>query len=151
MTAAGRRGEQGQAGLLTLGFTVVAILLILVTVAITSAQLARMQLLDVADAAALDAADALDVAAYQRGVDDAVPVSDATVRAAAEAYLAGVTRPSGLQSWAVENGTGSPDGESAVVRLSGTADLPFVGSLLDAVGSSVTITVVSRARAGLDP
>lgn len=146
-----RRDESGQAGLLTLGFTVVSIMLILVTSAVTAAQLARMQLLDTADAAALDAADALDGGVYTGGVGDAVPVSDTSVRESAQTYLSTVSRPGGITSWQVAPGTGSPDGEVAVVVLTGTASLPFVESILDAVGGSVTITVESRARAGLDP
>ena len=39
------------------------------------------------------------------------------------------------------------DGGTAVVRLSGEADLPLVGGLLRGLGSSVTVTVESRAQA----
>ena len=142
-------GEAGQVTLLILGFTVVAILLILGTVAVTSVQLSRMRLLDAADGAALDAADALDLGAYQRGLGDAVAVSSKTVRDTAVRYLAERPRPTSMLAWQVAQGTGSPDGETAVVRISGRADLPLVGGLLDRLGGSVTITVESRARADL--
>lgn len=135
--------------ILILGYTVVAILLIVGTVAVTSAQLSRMRLLDAADGAALDAADSLDLGAYQQGIDASVPVSDATVAATASRYLADRPLPVGMNAWAVTSGTGSPDGRTAVVRLTGEADLPLVGGLLDALGGSVTITVESRARADL--
>jgi hypothetical protein len=49
----------------------------------------------------------------------------------------------------VAPGTGSPDGETAVVRITGDAEVPLVGGLLRALGGSVTITVESRARAPL--
>ena len=142
-----RRREDGQVTLLIIGLTVVALMLILGTVAVTSAQLSRMRLLDVADAAALDAADALDASAYTRGVQDAVPLSDASVRASVGEYVAGRPLPVGISSWRLDAGTGSPDGRTAVVAMSCQADLPMVGPLLDALGTSVTIQVVSRARA----
>ena len=135
--------------LLVLGFSVVAILLIVGTVAVTSVQLSRMRLLDAADGAALDAADSLDVGAYHQGLGGAVTLSDRTVRRTAVDYLAQRPRPESLLGWEVVGGTGSPDGETAVVRISGEARVPLVGGLLESVGGSVTITVESRARADL--
>lgn len=44
-------------------------------------------------------------------------------------------------------GTGTPDGRTAVVRLRGEAHLPLIGGLLESMGGSVTVTVESRARA----
>jgi hypothetical protein len=132
-----------------LGFTVVAILLVMGTVAVTSVQLSRMRLLDAADGAALDAADALDVGAYHQGLDRSVALTDATVRDTAAYYLASRAQPASLLGWEVAPGTGSPDGETAVVRISGEARVPLVGGLLESVGGSVTITVESRARADL--
>ena len=145
-----RGGEAGQVTLLILGFSVVAILLIVGTVAVTSVQLSRMRLLDAADGAALDAADSLDLGAYEGGLGGAVAVSDATVRNTAVQYLAERPRPESMLGWQVAPGTGSPDGQTAVVRISGRADLPLVGGLLDTLGGSVTITVESRARATLE-
>ena len=132
-----------------LGFTVVAILLVMGTVAVTSVQLSRTRLLDAADGAALDAADALDLGAYHQGLDRSVALTDSTVRGTAVDYLAHRPRPESLLGWGVASGTGSPDGETAVVRLSGEARVPLVGGLLESVGGSVTITVESRARADL--
>jgi hypothetical protein len=146
----GHGPESGQISLLVLGFTIVAILLVMGTAAVTSAQLSRMRLLDAADGAALDAADSLDVAAYDSGLRDSVAVSDETVRDTAEQYLARRPLPVGLEVWTVAAGTGTPDGQAAVVVLVGRADLPLVGSLLRALGGSVTITVESRARADLE-
>jgi hypothetical protein len=135
--------------LLVTGCLAVAVLLILGTVVATSAQLARVQLLDVVDGAALDAADALDSRAYQSGLDDAVAISDTTVQESAAGYLAVRERPGRITTWAVQPGTGTPDGTTAVVVVAGRVELPVVGPLLEAVGSSVTITVVGSARAGL--
>lgn len=144
-------GEEGQISLLILGFAVILMSLIVGGIAVTSAQLSRMSLYDVADAAALDAADSIDVSAYTGGVDDTVPLADASVQQSAAAYVGSLPRPHGISSWSLEPGTGSPDGRTAVVRMRATADLPLVGGLVDALGTSVTITVESRARAGLDP
>jgi len=143
--------EAGQVGILILGYTVVAILLIVGTMAVTSAQLSRMRLLDAADGAALDAADSLDLAAYREGLASSVVVSDDTVVRTATAYLEDRPLPVGMLGWQVAPGSGSPDGQTAVVRLQGRAELPWVGPLLEALGGSVTITVESRARSDLQP
>lgn len=135
--------------LLVTGCMAIAVLLILGTVVATSAQLARVRLLDVADGAALDAADAFDDRAYGVGLGDAVALSGATVWDSAESYLAVRERTGRITWWAVEPGTGTPDGETAVVVISGRVELPVVGPLVEAVGGSVTITVVGSARAGL--
>jgi len=133
---------------LIIGMSMVAILLILVTIAVTSVAIARTRLIDAADGAALAAANAFDSGTYQvEGISDAVPVSDATVRAASVDHLASLTLPHGIAGWAIEPGTGSPDGRTAVVVLTGRVAVPFA----DVVGSDATIalTVESRARAAL--
>ncbi len=146
-----QRREGGQVSLLILGLSMIALLLVVGTIDVTAAHLSRMRLLDAADAAALDAADALDARAYRVGVAEAVPLSDATVRASSGAYLGSRPLPRGISSWRVDPGTGSPDGRTAVVVLTCRVDLPMGGSLLDALGSSVTIHVTSRARADVQP
>ena len=148
-TARTRSGESGQIAVLTLGFMVVAIALILGTVAVTSVQLSRLRLLDAADGAALDAANALDSRVYHQGLAGSVGISSTTVQSTAERYLAERPRPPSLLAWQLDPGTGSPDGQTAIVRLSGEADLPLVGGLLSSLGGTVTITVESRARAPL--
>lgn len=132
--------------LLILVLTMVCSLLITGVVAVTSVHLSRMQLLDVADGAALAAANALDDTAYGRGVGDAVPLSDATVRQAAADYVARRPVPETMTTWGLRSGTGTPDGQLAVVQMSCVAEVPLVGWLL---GDGVTITVASRARADL--
>lgn len=146
-----RDTERGQVAILILGLTVITMVLITGGVAVTSVQLSRMRLLDAADAAALDAADSLDPDSYGGGFTGSVVLSDHTVRETAAAYLSSRERPHGLLSWRLAPGTGSPDGETAVVRMTGEANLPLVGELLSSLGGSVTITVEARARAHLDP
>jgi len=156
MTAKHRPGsgpeqsERGQISLLILGFTIIALMLIVGGVDVTAVQLSRARLLDAADAAALDASDALDNdSAYGQGLKEAVPITDASVNASAGEYLAVEPRPHGISSWVLIPGTGSPDGQTAVIRLRGTVDIPIAASVLSAFGGSVDITVESRARSGL--
>ncbi len=149
-TASAGQREGGQISLLILGFTVIALMLIVGGVDVTAVQLARTRLLDAADGAALDASDALDGgSAYSRGLRSSVEISDTSVRLAASQYLAVQPRPHGVSSWVLTDGTGSPDGQTAVVRLRGTVDIPIAASVLSAFGSSVNITVESRARSAL--
>lgn len=142
-----RRDERGSITPLVLGLTVIAMLLIAGTVAVTSAHLSRMRLLDVADGAALSAANALDDTAYRKGVGDAVPLSTASVRQRAAAYVESRPRPGSILAWRLEPDTGTPDGRTAVVALTGEAALPMVGPALRELGVSVTISVRSQARA----
>ncbi|WP_191563032.1 pilus assembly protein TadG-related protein [Janibacter melonis] len=141
------KGEDGQLSLLVLGLTVIALTLILGAMAVTSVQVTRMRLLDAADTAALDAADEDEASIYAEGIDQVVPVSDEAVQRTAAETLAGREMPPGLRSWQVAPGTGAADGQTAVVRLTGEADLPLVGGLIRGLGGSVTVTVESRAQA----
>lgn len=141
------RDEEGRVAVLVLVFAMIAMLLIAGVVAATSVHLARMKLLDVADGAALAAANALDDTAYRGGVGEAVPLSDTTVRQAAADYVGSRPVPTGMTRWGLGPGTGTPDGVLAEVHLTCVADVPLVGWML---GDGVTITVVSRARAGLE-
>ena len=125
-------------------------MLIVGGVDVTAVQLARVRLLDTADGAALDASDALESgAAYRGGLRSAVEIGDASVRESAARYLAVQPRPHGVTSWVLADGTGSPDGQTALIRLRGTVDIPIAAAVLSAFGGSVNITVESRARSGL--
>ncbi|MEO7752585.1 MAG: pilus assembly protein TadG-related protein [Terracoccus sp.] len=142
--------EEGQVSLLILGVFAIVLVLILGGIDVTAAQLARMRLLDVTDAAALDAADSLDEqSVYEQGVGARLALTDASVRDSASAHLAKTPRPVGISDWGLVPQTGSPDGRTAVVTLSGRATLPMTGWVLESLGGGVTITVSSRARATL--
>ncbi len=146
----GRRRDEGQVSVLILGLLSIVLVLVIGGVDVTAAQIARTRLLDAADAAALDAADALDEGgAYSGGIGGSVAVSNATVADAAARNLATRPRPPGITAWRTAGGTGSPDGQTAVVVVQGVADLPLTGGILSALGGSVNITVESRARAPL--
>ena len=145
----GARGhdDRGQLSILILGLTVIAMTLIIGGLAVTSAQISRMRMLDAADSAALEATDEGTERIYEEGLGETLPVSDEVVRRSAAEHLASREKPHGIESWAVAEGTGSPDGHTAVVVLRGEADLPLIGGLLESLGGSVTVTVESRARA----
>ena len=145
-----QRTEEGQIAVLILGLFVIVLVFVLGAIDVTAAQLARMRLLDTADAVALDAADALDVAAvYERGLQGPLVLTDHSVQTAAAAHLARTPRPAGIISWSLQAPTGTSDGRTAEVTLTGRATLPMTGWVLDSLGGGVTITVTSRARAPL--
>ena len=125
-------------------------MLIVGAVDVTAVQLARARLLDAADSAALDASDALDDrSAYGGGLGSAIVISDDSVRESAAQYLAVQPRPHGISSWVLIDGTGTPDGQTAVIRMRGVADIPIAAKVVAAFGGSVDITVESRARSAL--
>ena len=145
------RPDRGRIIILCAGLFALLGLLIMGGVDVTSVQLARVHLLDAADAAALDAADAADPGAiYRGGVGSAVPLSSDSVQTDARRELAAQELPAHVAGWAVVAGTGTPDGRTAVVRVSGTVHPPLLGGLLKAVGGDVTITVQAKARSDVD-
>ena len=142
--------ESGQISILLIGLVAVTLTIIMGVVGVTSVQLSRIHLLDAADAAALDASDALaQERVYAEGLGPGVPVTDASVAEAATAYLASRPVPTRLSGWAVAPGTGTPDGRTATVTLTGTARIPVVSPVLEAFGGGVGITVTSTARSDL--
>lgn len=144
--------ESGQISILLIGMLAVALTIVFAVVGVTSVQLSRIHLLDAADAAALDASDALvEELAYGEGIGTGIPLTDASVQEAASAYLAARALPGRVSAWSLAPGTGSPDGRTAVVVLTGTAEIPVVSPVLGAFGSGVDITVTSSARSDLQP
>ncbi|WP_370894823.1 pilus assembly protein TadG-related protein [Janibacter sp. GXQ6167] len=141
------KGESGQISILILGMCVIALTVILGATAVTSVHLSRMAMIDAADTAALDAADDGGRLAYSEGVDVAAPLSDATVRRSAADSLARREPPTRVSALHITGATGTPDGRTAVVVLTGDVDVPLVGGLIRSLGGSVTVTVESRARA----
>lgn len=145
------RTDSGRIIILCAGLFAMLGLLVMGGVDVTSVQLARIHLLDAADAAALDAADAADNGAiYGSGVGQSIPLSSASVWQDARAELAAQELPPHILGWAVADGTGTPDGRTAVVRLRGTVHPPLFGGVLSALGKDVTITVQAQARSDVD-
>jgi uncharacterized membrane protein len=141
--------DSGQVMLLIIVYAAIALSLILVVFSASSVHLDRKRLFAVADAAALDAADDLDRGGYfDRGVTsgDGVPLSDASVRASVEQYLAG--HPTSLHDVTIVSAT-SPDGRTAQVTLSAPSRLPFTAGVLDEWSDGVLLQVTSSSRAPL--
>ncbi|MGF1647411.1 MAG: pilus assembly protein TadG-related protein [Kineosporiaceae bacterium] len=149
------RDDEGSVLLLTLGYAVLALLVVTVVAGASSVYLQRKQLLAVADAAALDAADAVDrpgyYAALEAGADlTAVPLTDATVRDAAVDAVA--ASPAAARTGArVAPGTGTPDGTTSVVVLTGRARLPVVSPVLETWSEGIRLAVRAEATAPLGP
>ncbi|WP_161965182.1 pilus assembly protein TadG-related protein [Ornithinimicrobium cerasi] len=142
--------DGGQISILLVGLVAVALTVIFGVVGVTSVQLGRIHLLDAADAAALDASDALARdRVYAEGLGEGIPLSDETVVQAATAHLAARDLPARVAGWSVAPGTGTPDGRSAVVVVTGIARIPVVSPVLEPFGGGVTITVTSTARSDL--
>ena len=140
--------EQGSIIPLLSVLAVVVIVLVIGGIDVTAAHLARMRLYDTADAIALNAADAIDTSSFYHGtMADAVVVSTATVRTAAQTDLDRRTRPANVTAWALTPTTGSPDGTT--VSLRGSVELPIITPFLAALGTQVQITVEARARSEL--
>jgi hypothetical protein len=146
--------DSGQILLLTLGYTVVALLLVSVIAGATAVHLQRKQLYSLADAAALDAADAVDGPAYYRaiaaGVDlERIPLDDAGVRDAAQAYVVAAPGAARLDGVRVDPATGTPDGQSAVVVLTARARLPLVSIVLETWSGGIPLRAEATATAPL--
>ena len=147
-----RGGEDGQISILMIGLVAIVLTMVMAIVGVTAVQIGRIHLLDAADAAALDASDALaEDEVYAGGLGEGVLLTDATVVEAAEAHLATRPLPARLTGWSLAPGTGTTDGRTAVVVVTGTARIPVVSPLLDQLGGGVTITVSASARSDLQP
>ena len=147
----GGGGDDGRILLLAVVYTMICLLLVSVVVSVSAAHLERKRLLSLADAAALDAADALDVAALYEGdaAADAVPLTDASVRASVQDYLASSPAAEQMRGLRVAEPTGVADG-GAVVTLEAVARPPMVSVVTAAFSDGVRLRVSVTARAGLD-
>jgi hypothetical protein len=146
------RRDDGRISILIAGFLGILAMLILGAVDVTAIQLARMRILDASDSAAADAADAIDRGGvYTGGVDkDHLRLTNRAVQRAAADNLGRHDLPKNVTSWALQPGTGTQDGRTARVVLTGTVHPPITGGALGFF-KDVTITVHSRARADVDP
>ncbi|MGL5857116.1 MAG: pilus assembly protein TadG-related protein [Angustibacter sp.] len=144
-------GDDGQISILVIGYVVVCFGLIAVVVNATAVHLARTQLLDIADGAALDAADTLaGPGLYTSPLRATVPVTDAGVRAEAARYLARVPPPRRVDAIRLGPRTGTDDGRSATVQLSGRVQLPIAAWVVDDFAGGITVTVQATARGDID-
>ncbi|MGN6743071.1 MAG: pilus assembly protein TadG-related protein [Amnibacterium sp.] len=136
--------EEGSTLPLILVFLAVAAGFAVVAAAATSLHLERLRLLTVADGAALAAAESFRVAEARVEAGGVVPVlRDEEVRAVAADYL-GAADTAGLADLRLEEAR-TPDGTSALVRLTATWRPPIAGPLLP-LALPVTVTSSAAAR-----
>lgn len=134
--------------LLILGFSTVVIALIFVVASAAALHIERKQLLAAADAAALSAAARLDGEAYHTSGGGTVLVSDATVREAVTEYVGSHSGTIGLRDVMLGEPTGTTDGRTVTVTLSGLGEIPLIPWLTNAVPDLVRIEVTASAQAG---
>ncbi|MDQ0820239.1 hypothetical protein QFZ79_002533 [Arthrobacter sp. V4I6] len=131
---------------LIIGYVLLALLLATVVMAASSVYLEHKKLLSLADGASVAAADSFTLGQLGSSAGTPTAVLDGRrVRSAAVDYLernGAFTRFNGL---AVEPGTGSPDGATAVVTL-GVAVHPPVVNFLVPDGIRVEASSTARSR-----
>ena len=146
------RSDDGTIMLLTLGFTVLALLLVMVITAATQVHLQRMQLTHVADELALDAADAMDLNDYYAGHVDppgehsVIPLSRDAVAAIAQQRVDAAAERAGLPSTLLLSAV-TTDGHSATVTVQTVVHPLFGVDALLPFADGVTLTTTSSARA----
>ena len=151
--------ESGQILVLTLGLTLVVLLLVTVIISITGVHLERKRLLDLADTLALAAADALtEEAVYAAGAPSAPPaltdpttdtgldLTDEAVARAVADYLATHPRVLDGLSDVVVLTAQSPDGRSARVVLTSLAQPALIGPVTSLFSDGVSLTAQATAR-----
>jgi len=137
--------DEGRIALLSLGLGLLAMVLVLVVASASAVHLQRKRLYALADAAASDAADALDDAAYYTG-DGELLLSDASVRASVTGYL---REHSDLAGVVVAEGTGTPEGRSALVVLEVDVRPLFGAFVPEEFAAGIRVRATSRAVAEL--
>ena len=136
-------------------YALIALSLVIVVVDLSAVHLQRQRLFSLTDAAALDAADAFDRSRFYRegargtdlGASAPVPLTDQTVRASVERYLAAAAPLARVADVSVDDPTGTPDGVTAEVTLIARADLPLFSFAVERWSDGVPLRATSRARA----
>lgn len=144
--------EDGQIMVLAVGYILLALLLVTVVAASSSLYIGHKKLLALADGAALAAADTFALGGATAGTAGGVGgapgalLTSQGVNAAARDYIAGSETPEGLDAIAVGAGTGTVDGRTAQVVVTGVVHPLFINFLVPA---GIPITVTGTARANL--
>lgn len=148
-------GDDGQIMLLSIAYGVLALLLVGAVVSAASIHLERKALLALADLTALDAADALDQERYfDRLLDpdephhpeDLLPITDRSVRASVEAYLATAPAAAELTGLRVVEAV-AVDERTAEVTLTSLARPPLLTWVTAGWSDGIVLEVTTRARA----
>lgn len=145
-----RRGlaaETGQTLLLTVGLTLVGVLLVMLVVDVCRVLLADRALAAAADAAATAGASAIDAdAAYRDGLGSGtLPLSPDAVTGEVATYVEVADLRRRFAGFNVPEA--STDGTTVTVRLAARVELPFAVFLPDRHADGYPIEVTARARA----
>uniref|UniRef100_UPI00289DF07D pilus assembly protein TadG-related protein n=1 Tax=Arthrobacter sp. TaxID=1667 RepID=UPI00289DF07D len=127
--------ESGQVGILVIGYVLLALLVITVVAAASSVYLGHKKLLSAADGAALAAADTFSLSQVQgseagSGNAPAARLDPGAVTAAVQQYLAESRAAERISSLGIAPETGTADGRTARVVLSGVVHPPIVNFLV---------------------
>lgn len=140
------RGDEGQIGVLVIGYMLVSLLVVTVVMGSSALYLGHKKLLSAADGAALAAADTFSLGSGRPGQGPTAVLAPAAVRGEVNRYLAEINAANGLPGLRVDGETGTSDGRTAKVVLTGVVHPPLVNFL---VPDGIPITAVSEARARL--
>ncbi|MHA7281709.1 pilus assembly protein TadG-related protein [Arthrobacter sp. TMS2-4] len=140
--------EDGQIGVLVIGYLFVCLLVVTVVLAVSAVYIEHKKLLSAADGAALAAADnySIDVG---EGVDTTTPLptlQDSGVEESAAGYLAATGAGDRFEQLSVDPATGAEDGRTARVVLTAVVRPPIVNFL---VPGGIPIIAQADARAEL--
>ena len=140
-------GEEGQIGVLIIGYLLVSLLVITVVMGASSLYLGHKKLLSTADGAALAAADTFSLGeSGDPAGGPAAVLAPAAVQSEVHRYLSATNAAERLPGLAVADETGTADGRTARVVLTGVVHPPLVNFL---VPDGIPITAVAEARARL--
>ena len=140
-------GDDGQIGVLIIGYVLVSLLVVTVVMGASALYLGHKKLLSAADGAALAAADTFSLGqAAGPGEEPAAVLDPAAVQAEVNRYLALTSAADRLPGLTLDPDTGTSDGRTAKVVLTGVVHPPLVNFL---VPDGIPITAVSEARARL--
>ncbi|MBJ2120953.1 hypothetical protein I6N91_08190 [Arthrobacter sp. MSA 4-2] len=137
--------EDGQVGVLIIGYLLLLLLVLAVVLAASAVYLGHSRLLSAADGAALTAADTFTIDPTA-GTGPQPVLDPGTVRSTAEGYLQRTGAGQRLPSLAVDRATGTPDGRTAQVVLTAVVHPPLVTVL---VPDGIPITATADARSEL--
>lgn len=138
--------QDGHVMVLMIGYVLLALLLMTVVAASSSIYLGHKKLLSMADGAALAAADTFVLNGGTASTDPGTLLSNQGIDAAAREYLAGAEFPRSLSGVQIAAGTGTPDGRTAQVFLTGVVHPMFINFL---VPDGIVLAVGGTARAHL--
>ncbi len=141
------RSDDGTIGILTLGFTVLALMLILVVSAASAVHLTRLRLTNLADELAQDAADAVDAGGYfaSPGADAAaLDLATAAMTSAVQRHVheRGVDNLEGVHLVSVE----TLDDSTASVTIEVTVYPLFGVEALMPFADGITLRATGQAR-----